>query len=80
MTGTVHQHPASVPPPAPASSGSGNGNGRHLDARVASLEAHLQHLATKNDITQLKVWILGGVLAAIVVAAGISATVVKAFF
>ena len=38
-----------------------------------------EHMAQKNDITNLKVWILGGVLGAIVIAAGIAATVVKAF-
>ena len=37
------------------------------------------HLATKNDITTLKVWILAGVLGAIIVAAGIAAAVVRAF-
>ena len=60
---------------------SGNGgNGHDLHGRVSALEAHLQHLATKNDITNLKVWILGGVLGGIAIASGIAATVVKAFF
>jgi len=39
----------------------------------------MQHLATKNDVTNLKVWILGGVLSAMVIAAGLAAAVVKAF-
>ena len=37
-------------------------------------------MAKKDDITNLKVWILVGVLSAIVIAAGIAATIVKAFF
>lgn len=40
----------------------------------------MQHVATKKDISDLKVWILTGVLSSIVVAATISAVVVKAFF
>ena len=39
-----------------------------------------ENMAKKNDVTGLKVWILGGVLSAIVIAAIIAATVVKAFF
>ena len=48
-----------------------------LDERVASMQANM---ATKNDITGLKVWILAGVLSGIIIAAVIAATVVKAFF
>ena len=48
-----------------------------LDERVGAIK---EHMAEKNDITSLKVWILGGVLAAIAVGAGIAAAVVKAFF
>ena len=39
-----------------------------------------ENMAKKNDITSLKVWILGGVLSAILIGAGIAAMVVKAFF
>jgi len=40
----------------------------------------VQHLTTKNDVTSLKVWILCGVLSAIVATPMIVAAVVKAFF
>ena len=68
------------PPGRRASGGNGSGNGNDIHGRVSALEAQLQHLATKNDITGLKVWIFGGVLSAIVIAATMSAIVVKAFF
>lgn len=58
----------------------GGGHGNELHGRVSAIEAHMQHLATKNDVTSLKVWILGGVLSTIVIASAIAATVVKAFF
>ena len=32
----------------------GNGNGNNLHGRVSALEAHLQHLATKNDLSALR--------------------------
>ena len=42
--------------------------------RIASIETELKHVATKNDITTLKVWILSGVLG------GIGATIAIAKF
>ena len=48
-----------------------------LDERVIWMQ---EHMAKKNDVTGLKVWILGGVLSGIIIAAVIAATVVKAFF
>ena len=69
----------------------GNGGGGEFDNRLRSLEQNhtglkkdiawiKKTMATKNDISNLKIWILGGVLGAIVIAAGIAAAVVKAFF
>lgn len=49
-------------------------------ARTEELLVAIQeNMVEKNDVTSLKVWILG-VLGAIVVASGITATVVWAFF
>ena len=42
--------------------------------RIASIETELKHVATKNDITTLKVWILSGMLG------GIGATITIAKF
>ena len=83
------QRPALVHPNPTPSSRSGGGGGD--DSRLRALEEGMvrldervlaikEHMAEKNDITTLKVWILGGVLGAIAVGAGIAATVVKAFF
>lgn len=73
-------------PSPPRRSGGGGGDDwrlRSLEERMARIEEQVgaikEHMAQKNDITNLKVWILGGVLGAIVIAAGIAATVVKAF-
>ena len=51
-----------------------------MDRVEELLDAIKEHMATKNDVTSLKVWILGGVLATIGIVAGVAATVVKAFF
>ncbi|MCY4462157.1 MAG: hypothetical protein OXC26_17475 [Albidovulum sp.] len=45
-----------TPEGSPAS-GNNNGNGRNLHGRVSALEAHLHHLATKEDISEIKVLI-----------------------
>ena len=37
-------------------------------------------MAKKDDISKLKIWILGGVLGAILAGASIAAAVVKVFF
>ena len=78
-----------------AGEGHKNGNGHDHEARMRVLEVQLaridermvaikdnmdKSMATKTDISNLKVWILGGVLGGIAVAAAIAATVVKAFF
>lgn len=35
-------------------SGRGNGNGRDLHGRLSAVEAHLQHLATKEGIQRIE--------------------------
>ena len=76
------------PDQAPSGTNSG-GSGvkarlRMLEIQVARVEVRVdnieKNMATKTDISNLKVWILGGVLSGIVIAATISAVVVKAFF
>ena len=42
--------------------GSDGGNG-DIRERLSALEAEFKHLATKTDISNLKVWILGGLIA-----------------
>lgn len=43
----------------------GNGKAYELHGRVSAIETELKHLATKNDISNLKVWMLAGVLGGI---------------
>lgn len=86
---TLRPHPAASPPAS--STPAGGGNGTDFETRLRALEIHVaridervaaiqENMASKNDIASLRVWILGGVLSAIVIAAGIAATIVKAFF
>lgn len=89
MTSEIHRLQASSPPPSRASNGGGNGNG--FDARLRALEIQMgrideritamqENMAKKNDVTNLKVWMLGGVLSGIILGVVIATTVVKAFF
>ena len=87
MTGTVHELPQASPtPPSPASNG-GGGNGHDVHGRVSRLEAHLQHLATKEDIGRIETliakreaamlrWLIGLVIAA---ALGLGVALVRVF-
>ena len=45
-----------------------------IDERVKSIR---ENMAVKDDITSLKVWILGGALSAMLVAAGIALAVAR---
>ena len=75
------------PQPPPDRGGGGNGDDsrlRALEVNMARVQERLenikQNMAVRKDISDLKVWILLGVLSATVIAASIAATVVKAFF
>ena len=77
----VAQFPSSDPPTTATSGGNGGGNGRRLtaiEARLARLEAHLQHIATREDIEKLRADIAEGQnntlkwLVGIIAAAGIT--------
>ena len=41
------------------------------------LDTELGHLATKNDLTAVKVWVLSGVLGGMAIAAGIAVAVAR---
>lgn len=73
-------------PPATERSHGGNGHnggGRGSEDRLRNVEiqlaeirtrfdTQLNHLATKNELTTLKVWVLSGVLGGMAIAAGIA--------
>ena len=41
------------------------------------LDTQLKHLATKNELTTLKVWVLSGVLGGMAIAAGIAVAMIR---
>lgn len=76
-------------PPAAEKSHGGNGGGRGSEDRLRNVEiqlaeirtkldTQLDHLATKNELTTLKVWVLSGVLGGMAIAAGIAAGIAVA--
>lgn len=60
----------------PGKSGDGGGN---FGERLAAVETHVQYLATKEDIAQVKVWILSGVIGGAVIATGLAIAVIRIF-
>ena len=65
-----------------------NGGGRGSEDRLRNaeiqlakmetkLDTELGHLATKNDLTAVKVWVLSGVLGGMAIAAGIAVAVAR---
>ncbi len=68
-------------PPKIGTTGGGNGNGRlaAIESRLASLEAHQQHAATKEDIQKIKTWVLAGILGGMTAIAGV-VTAISRFF
>ncbi len=71
MTDNIHQlNPTN--PGAEYSGGRGSGDGGgSLGERVARVEESIKSLATKEDIGKVKIWVLSGVIANFVVAAGL---------
>ena len=60
-----------------ASGGSGGGGGKRIEERLAALETRIDYLATKEDIQKIKVWVLAGVIGAVVVALGIALAILR---
>lgn len=66
----------------PITSGSGSdstGGGGNYGERLARVETKLEHMATKEDIQKIKVWILGGILGSVVLAMSVFFTILKFF-
>ena len=61
--------------------GSGsNGGGGNYGERLARIEASLEHMATKEDIQKIKVWVLSGILGGVSVTALLTAAIMKLLF
>ena len=63
--------------PSGQPAGGGNGGGHNLHGRVSAMEAQLSYLATKEDIQNLKVWVLAGTIGAGVLALSVAAIFVR---
>ena len=59
MSEEGRDHPPTPPPSRPAPSGGGDGSSG-FGERLARIEARMEHVATKEDIQRLRVWVLGG--------------------
>lgn len=81
-------------PPTSEPSGGGGGGDDGSDRRLAAIESRLtaletafdrelKHLATKEDIQKIKVWVLGGALGSMLggmaIATGLAITLLKVF-
>ena len=51
-----------------------------LGERMARLENQMQHVALREDVLNLKIWILLGTIGGMVIAAGLALGIVKALF
>ena len=54
MNDNVRNMHSGPPPPRTNPASGGNGNGHNLHGRVSAIEAHLWHLATKDDIQRIE--------------------------
>ena len=46
-----------------------------IKERVATLEEGIKHLATKADLKDVKIWCLSGVVAGMILASGVAASI-----
>ena len=59
-----------------SSSGNGSGSGEVYE-RLTALETHMQYLATKKEVSDLKIWVLSGVLGGMGIAVVIALSIAK---
>ena len=77
-----------VVPPQPnpeAEPGGGGGDGvevrlRAVEERLVRLETRMCYMVTKEDLKDLKIWILGSALGSVVAAVPIALLMIKVFF
>ena len=60
--------------------GFGSNGGGNYGECLARIEANLGHMATKEDIQKIKVWVLSSILGGMGLAALLTVTIVKFFF
>lgn len=80
MMADVHELNPERTPARRKESSNGGGNGKDLRERVSALETELKHLATKNDVSGLKIWILSGVIGGMTLAVLVALAIVRLIF
>ena len=63
--------------PDTAPTGNGGNGGSEIRERLVRLEERVNHLASKEDVQKIKVWILAGIIGAVPVLTAMVLLVVK---
>ena len=73
--------PVEAPPIQAASSGGGDGDARlaAVEARLAAMEAYVQHLATKEDIQSMKSSLLIWGMGILIAVSGLVSSIISIF-
>ena len=90
MMGDVRHGPgtsrAGEPFGEPASGpGDGGGSGDHekrlssVEGAVRAINAHMSHVALREDVLKLKLWVLGGVIGGMVIALTLGIAIARLF-
>ena len=80
MAAGMTEQPLQLVTPARAKpAGNGNGFDGGLGQRLARVENQLEHVALKTDVLNLKLWILGGVIGGMAIAAGLALGIARLF-
>ena len=78
--GEVHRFEPVGDPAREAQSGNGNGGNTALRERVAHLESTMKHVAMREDVLGMKIWVLGGVIGGMIVAVSLGLAIARLFF
>ncbi len=48
-----------------------------LSSRISSLETEVKHLATKDDVSRTKLWVLAGAIGSVIAISGVIFTILR---
>ena len=63
----------------PARSGNGGPYGGDYERRLTRIETRMEAVALREDVLRLKLWILGGVIAGMIIALGIGLAIARLY-
>ena len=72
-------HPINGPSDSPPIPGGGSGGGNNFGERLARLEVRVESSATKKDISDLKLWIIGSAFGMVVTTTTIGILIYRTF-